>query len=110
MSTQELPEEETDPTPQEETEARDLGDGCIRLEKLGPESILTLQALASLLGRKPVSIERATSRGELPVPTRLCGCKVWTVGSILRHLEKRLAVAEQDREKDLARIRALERH
>jgi len=73
--------------------------GAVRLSDFGPADIITLPALAAMLGRCPETIQRAISRGELPEPTRLCGVKVWTAGSLTAHLETRLALAAKDRER-----------
>lgn len=63
------------------------------LGEFGPKTIISEAALAQLMHRHPISIKRAVLRGELPRPTRLLGQSVWTAGSILRHLEKRLEAA-----------------
>jgi len=77
------------------------------LGELGPGTIISENALAKLLKRHPVSIKRAIGRGELPQPIRLMGQPVWTAGSILQHLEKRLAEAAREAEKRDEKIRRL---
>jgi len=68
------------------------------LGQLGPGALVTEEGLATILGKHPVSIRRAVERGELPEPTRLMGKRIWTVGAILRHIEKRLEVAGKERD------------
>jgi hypothetical protein len=79
---------------------RELGD-------LGSGAIITEAGLARLLHRHPASIKRAVERGELPHPTRLLGGPVWTAGSIVRHLEARLAEAAKEAERMARRIAAV---
>jgi len=69
------------------------------LGKMPRESIITEEALAEIFNRHPVSIKRAVSRGELPPSTRLLGKPVWTAGTILDHITKRLDTAKQEAEK-----------
>lgn len=70
--------------------------GVVReLAELSPQAIITEGGLARIFRRHQVSIKRAVQRGELPPPTRLFGEPVWTVGAIVRHLERRLEEAEQ---------------
>ena len=82
--------------------------GVVReLGELAPGAIITEAGLASMLGRCQTSIKRAVSRGELPPSARLLGQPVWTAGTILAHLEKRLADAAKEAERTAARITAL---
>jgi predicted DNA-binding transcriptional regulator AlpA len=69
------------------------------LGTLPSNTLITEKALAGLLGRAVKSIKRAVARGELPPPVRILGESRWTVGTIVRHVEKRLEAAalEADR-------------
>jgi len=69
------------------------------LGTLPSNTLITEKALAKLLGRTVKSIKRAVARGELPPPVRILGESRWTVGTIVRHVEKRLEAAalETDR-------------
>jgi len=75
--------------------------------ELGPGAIISESALAKLLNRHPVSIKRAVLRGELPQPIRLLGQSVWTVGSIVKYLEKRLEAAANEAERQKKKIEQL---
>ena len=77
------------------------------LGELGPGAIVSEQALARLFKRHPVSIKRAVARGELPPPTRLLGGPVWTVGAIIRHMEKRLQTVAKEAEKKEQKMKQL---
>ena len=77
------------------------------LGELGEGAIVSKTGLAELLGKHPVSIDRAVSRGELPPPCRLTNGSVWTVGAIIRHLEQRLEAAAREAERDARRISKL---
>ena len=68
------------------------------LGELGPGAIITEGGFACLFKRHPASIKRAVQRGELPPPTRLLGSSAWTVGVVVRHIEKRLDQAAKDAE------------
>ena len=79
--------------------------GVIReLGEWGPGAVISEAGLAKLLHRHPVSIKRAVVRGELPAPVRWFCQNVWTLKSILDHLEGRLAVARKARESMLKKI------
>ncbi|HRU06742.1 MAG TPA: hypothetical protein P5137_13320 [Candidatus Brocadiia bacterium] len=77
------------------------------LAALPTQTLIGEAALAKMLHRHPISLKRAVTRGELPQPTRLLGAPCWTVGAILGHVEKRLAQAQAQAEKDRARISKL---
>ena len=77
------------------------------LGELGDGAIISESALAKLLNRHPVSIKRAVLRGELPHPIRLLGQSVWTIGSIVKYLEKRLEAAANDAERQRKKIEQL---
>jgi hypothetical protein len=77
------------------------------LGELGDGAIISESALAKLLSRHPVSIKRAVLRGELPQPIRLLGQSVWTVGVIVKFLEKRLEDAARDNERQKERMISL---
>ena len=55
---------------------------------LGDRALVTRAGLAHVFGRTATSIDRAVDRRELPPPTKIFGTPVWTVGSILRHIEE----------------------
>ena len=69
------------------------------LGELKPASVITEQGLAHLFQRQTCSVKRAIDRGELPPPTKIFGQCAWTVGFLIRHIEKRLAEAAADSEK-----------
>ena len=77
------------------------------LGELGPGAVITEAALARMLRRHQVTIKRAVQRGELPPAVRLLGGPVWTAGAIVAHLERRLAAAAKEAERDAKRISAL---
>ena len=77
------------------------------LGELGDGAIISESALAKLLKRHSVSIKRAVLRGELPQPIRLLGQPVWTVGSIVKYLEKRLEAAANEAELQRKKIEQL---
>lgn len=66
---------------------------CRELADLPSGTLLYENGLARILGKKTRSIRRAVERGELPMPTRLMGRRVWTVGALVRHMEKRMDLA-----------------
>jgi predicted DNA-binding transcriptional regulator AlpA len=66
---------------------------CTALSELPDATLITPKALARALGRSESSVKRAVGRGELPPPVRVAGASRWTVGTIVRHVEKRLADA-----------------
>ena len=71
--------------------------GVIRvLGELGPGAVVTEGGMARLFQRHPASVRRAVRRGELPPPMRLFGSVAWTVGSLTRFFEARLAEAEKE--------------
>ena len=76
------------------------------LGELGAGAIISESALAKLLRRHQASVKRAVARGELPQPVRLLGQPVWTVGVIVKFLEKRLADAAREEENMRARIKS----
>lgn len=76
------------------------------LGDLQPGSLVTLRGLARMLGRSEDSIQRAVRRGELPPPVRVLGKRAWTAGSVVRHIEARLAQAAAEAERAADRIRA----
>ncbi len=62
----------------------------------GPGAFVTERGLAALFGRSQISIKRAVHRGELPQPTKLMGEPTWTIGAIVKYIEKRLADEAED--------------
>ena len=65
------------------------------LGELGPGAVITLEGIAHLFNRHPGSVKRAVRRGELPPPCRMFDQDTWTAGVIVKHIEHRLAEAEQ---------------
>lgn len=74
------------------------------LGELQPGAIVTEDGVARLFKRHITSVKRAVQRGELPPPCRLFGTQVWTAGTLVRHLESRLAQAASDARQTTARI------
>ena len=79
------------------------GEGCLpgviaALGELKPRTVISEEGVARLFSRCITSVKRAVERGELPPPCRLFGGNVWTVESVLRHIEARLEEAAQERE------------
>lgn len=100
--------EATQEEPQEEDGGRDLADGIVRLDKYGPEAVLTVAGLAALLGRTgSSSVLGAVSRGELPRPVKLCGVKYWLRETITEHLQQRARKTQAEADKDAARLQKL---
>ena len=73
---------------------------CAELGALPQGALITERGLAALLGKAAKSIRRAAGRGELPPPVRILGELRWTVGTILRHIEKRLENAAREAERE----------
>jgi hypothetical protein len=67
--------------------------------ELKPAAIITEEGVARLFNRHVASVKRAVQRGELPPSTRLFGQNVWTVGTLIRHIESRLDQAAKDVER-----------
>jgi hypothetical protein len=85
-------------------EVDDHNEGCLpgviaALGELKPRTVITEDGLAQLFDRCTTSVKRAVERGELPPPCRLFGGNVWTVESVLQHIEARLEDAAQERER-----------
>ena len=84
------------PIENEQSEQREEG-VYEALGSLAPDTLVTEDGLASLLGRAcRETIKRAVERNELPRPVRLMGKNTWTVRIILEHVEQRLR-AEAER-------------
>ena len=62
---------------------------CTTLAELPDAATIELNALARLLDRHPVNVQKAVRRGELPPAIRFMGKKVWLAGAIRKHLETR---------------------
>jgi hypothetical protein len=77
------------------------------LGELKPAAIITEEGVARLFNRHVASVKRAVQRGELPPSTRLFGQNVWTVGTLIRHIENRLDQAAKDTERTAHRIATL---
>ena len=74
------------------------------LSELPPNAILTIDALAAIIGRDPRTVSRAVDRGELPPPVEWFDRQVWMAEAILNHLRDRLA--DRAREQRAAQRRA----
>jgi len=77
------------------------------LGELKPGAIITEEGVARLFNRHVASVKRAVQRGELPPSTRLFGQNVWTVGTLIRHIESRLDQAAKDVERTAQKIATL---
>ena len=91
----------------------DPGEGSLpgviaALGELRPRTVITEDGIAQLFGRCATSVKRAVERGELPPPCRLFGGNVWTVESVLRHIEARLEAAASEHEQMQRKLRELE--
>jgi hypothetical protein len=86
---------------------KDLPGVVAEFGTLGPGAVVTEAGLAKLFHRHPISIKRAVARGELPPPVRLFGQPVWTIKSLVNHLETRLAEAAVDEAVVRTHLRAL---
>ena len=74
------------------------------LGELGAGAVITEGGLAKLFGRHPASIKRAIQRGELPPPCRMFGQNTWTAGTLVRHIETRLAEAAKEARRVAERV------
>ncbi len=79
---------------------RDLGE-------LPAGAVVTEEALARIFGKHRITIKRAVQRGELPPPVRLFGVPVWTVSSLLNHIEWRLHAEKTEMQRQEVRNRQL---
>ena len=77
------------------------------LGELKAGAISTEEGVARLFNRHVASVKRAVQRGELPPSTRLFGQNVWTVGTLIRHIESRLDQAAKDVERTAQKIATL---
>lgn len=77
------------------------------LGELKPGAIITEEGMAHLFHRHVVSVKRAVQRGELPPPCRLFGASIWTVGSLIRYIERQLDAAAQEAAREAERLRNL---
>lgn len=90
----------------------DQNEGCLPgviaiLGELEQRTIITDDGLAQIFGRCITSVKRAVQRGELPPPCRLFGGNVWTVESVVQHIEARLAEAAREHEQMQRKLREL---
>ena len=86
-----------------ETEVKSIG--VIKdLAELPHGAIISEEALAKMFMRHQVSIKRAVERKELPPSVRLFGEPIWTAGTLIAHLEKRLKTAADEQTKLEKRI------
>lgn len=84
----------------DETETGQDGPGVIStLGRLPGNTILTLDALARMLGVCHMTVRRGVRRRELPPGVRVAGRQTWTVESITTHLRNRLERAARERER-----------
>jgi hypothetical protein len=77
---------------------------CAEIGALPAGALVTERGLAALLGKATRSVRRAVGRGELPPPIRMLGEPRWTVGTILRHIDKRLENAAREAEQERRRF------
>jgi predicted DNA-binding transcriptional regulator AlpA len=77
------------------------------LAELPAESIVFKKALAEMLGKSTVTIDRMVRRCELPKPVRFTNQDVWTAGALRGHMNQRLDTAAKERAKMQARISEL---
>jgi hypothetical protein len=85
------------------------GGVCAALGALPEGAIISEDGLAGMMGKCRMSIRRAVKRGELPQPARLMGKRIWTAGTIIRHMESALERAKQEgqrRERRLSQLPA----
>ena len=75
---------------QEPTPADSFSEFCANLAKLPADTMLPEEALMKMLNKSRKSIRRSVDRGELPAPVRVMGKRVWTVSSIVQHIQNRL--------------------
>lgn len=67
-------------------------------------AVIFKRGLQEIFGCCDKTIDRAVYNGELPVPAKLRGKPVWTAGSIVRHIEKRMAEAAENAAKNSENI------
>jgi predicted DNA-binding transcriptional regulator AlpA len=60
------------------------------LATLPEHTLIHKKGLAQLFGCSERTIQRAVNRGELPGPVRMFGKVTWTIGAVIKHVEKRL--------------------
>ena len=77
------------------------------LGSLPAGAVITSEGLAQLFKRHPFSLKRAIERGEFPRPARIFGKDCWTIGSITRHIEKRLEQAAKDADRLARKVEQL---
>ena len=94
------------PVPAEQ-DAEDLPGVIALLGELKPGAILTEAGVARLFRRHVASVKRAIQRGELPPPCRLFGSNAWTAGSLVQHIEQRLAEAAKEAESMARKLASL---
>ena len=75
-----------------------------QLAELPPGTLVTQKALGEIFNRHVNSVAMAVERQELPEPCEMFGAKVWTVGTILAHIEQRIAQMTQEAAKDRKRL------
>jgi len=79
----------------------ETGSGIIeKIGALAPGAVIFKRGLQEIFNCCDKTIDRAVNNGELPVPTKLRGKPVWTAGSIVRHIEKRMADAAENAAKN----------
>jgi predicted DNA-binding transcriptional regulator AlpA len=77
------------------------------LADLPAESLVFKKALAAMLGKCTLTVDRMVRRGELPRPVRFTNQDVWTAGTLREHMNQRLEAAARERAKIQARISEL---
>lgn len=93
--------------PESDESAASIPNVISLLGELGEGAIITEDGIAQLFGRHAMSVKRAVERGELPPPTRLFNKNIWTVGALVRHIEKKLEEAARESERTNRKIAAL---
>ncbi len=88
----------------DKNEGHDQGFCIERLAEMAPGTIIDVTTLAEIFGRHPTSIKRAVQRGELPAPTKMLGKSCWTAGRIIEYIEDRLQKAQDEANKEKARL------
>jgi predicted DNA-binding transcriptional regulator AlpA len=63
------------------------------LAELPSEAIVFKKALATMLGKCTMTVDRMVKRGELPRPIRFTNQDVWTAGVLREHMSQRLDAA-----------------
>jgi predicted DNA-binding transcriptional regulator AlpA len=100
-----LPEGEADASAERPSD----GPGVLidALARLPERAILDETRLASALGVSGRTVRRMVSRYELPPPISMAGRSVWFAGRVLNHLDAAFERAENEANRNAARLREL---